>query len=98
MKKSVSPIAATWEEIQKEMFTPQEIAECDLWVSVVGELIRARQEMGISTKDLAELSGVKQSKITQLECGRNSPTIHTVMQLLMPLGKKLAVVDIDDSM
>lgn len=95
MEKSIEPIATTWEEIQKEIFTPQEIAESDLWVSIVGELIRARQEFGISTKDLAELSGVKQSKITQLECGRNSPTIHTIMQLLMPLGKKLAVVDID---
>lgn len=58
-------------------------------------MIRARQEKGISQKKLEEMSGVKQPVIARLESGASSPTLHTVMKLLAPLGKKLAVVDID---
>ena len=48
----------TWDDVEKEMFTPEEIAESDLRVALIGELIKARQEKGISQKQLEELSGV----------------------------------------
>ncbi len=38
---------------------PEEIAESDLRVSIIGELIKVKQEKGISQKKLEELSGVK---------------------------------------
>ncbi len=91
-----SPIAATWEEVRAELYTPEEIAECDLHVAIIGEMIRARQEKGISQKKLEEMSGVKQPVIARMESGASSPTLSTVMKLLVPLGKKLAVVDIDE--
>ena len=53
----------TWDDVEKEMFTPEEIAESDLRVALIGELIKARQEKGISQKQLEELSGVKQPVI-----------------------------------
>lgn len=94
-KQDTSPIAATWEEVRTQLYTPEEIAECDLRVAIIGEMIRARQKKGISQKKLEEMSGVKQPVIARLESGASSPTLHTVMKLLAPLGKKLAVVDID---
>ena len=45
-------IAGTWDEWEKKHFTPEEIAESDLRVALIGELIRARQERGISQKQL----------------------------------------------
>ena len=45
-----SPIAATWEEVRAELYTPEEIAESELRVAIIGEMIRARQEKGISQK------------------------------------------------
>ena len=56
-----SAIGSSWEDVRKELFTPEEIAESNLRVSIIGELIKARQEKGISQKKLEELSGVKQS-------------------------------------
>ena len=47
-EKFISPRGHTWEEVGKELFTPEEIAECDLKVALIGELIKARQERGIS--------------------------------------------------
>ena len=83
-----------WDEIRKEIFTAEEIAESDLRVSIICELIKARRERGISQYQLEELSGVKQSAIARLERGKGNPTVETLQKILAPLGKKLAVVPI----
>ena len=85
-------IAGTWDEWEKEHFTPEEIAESDLRVALIGELIRARQERGITQKQLEEMSGVTQPVIARLERGTTSPNISTLTKLIAPLGKKLAIV------
>ncbi len=82
----------TWDDVEKEMFTPEEIAESDLRVALIGELIKARQEKGISQKQLEELSGVKQPVIARMEKGYTSPQLDTILKLLVPLGKTLAIV------
>ena len=76
----------------ESLMTPEEIAESDLRVALISELIRARQERGLNQKKHEELSGVTQPVIARLERGTTSPNIATVMKLLAPLGKKLAIV------
>lgn len=85
-------LGGTWEELQKELFTPEEIAASNLRVALIGELIKARQEKGISQKKLEELSGVKQPIIARMEKGSTSPQIDTILKVLAPLGKTLAIV------
>lgn len=77
----------------ESFMTPEEIAESDLRVALIGELIKARQEKGISQKKLEELSGVKQPVIARMERGASSPQLDTILKLLAPLGKTLAIVD-----
>lgn len=89
-------IGKSWDEVREELFTPEEIAESDLRVALIGELIKARQEKGLSQKKLEELSGVKQPVIARMEKGKNSPTLDTMLKLLAPLGKTLAIVPIDN--
>lgn len=90
-----SAIAGTWEEWEKSHFTPEEIAESNLRVALIGELIKARNERGITQKQLEEMSGVSQPVIARLERGTTSPKISTVLKLLAPLGKKLAIVPLE---
>ena len=85
-------IGRSWDEVRKELFTPEEIAESNLRVALIGELIKARQEKGISQKKLEELSGVKQPIIARMEKGQTSPQIDTVLKVLAPLGMTLKVV------
>ncbi|MBQ5317007.1 MAG: helix-turn-helix transcriptional regulator [Oscillospiraceae bacterium] len=85
-----------WEDLRKELFTPEEIAESDLRVAIIGELIRIRQEQGITQKQLEELSGVRQPVIARLEKGLTNPQIDTLIKLLVPLGKTLAIVPLDN--
>lgn len=88
-------IGSGWDEVQKELFTQEEIAESNLRVQLMGELIKARQEQGISQKKLEELSGVKQPIIARMEKGYTNPQIDTLLKVLAPLGKTIAIVPID---
>ena len=85
-------IGGTWDELEKEIFTPEEIAASDLRVALIGEFVKARNEKGITQRKLEELSGVRQPIIARIEKGHISPQIETIMKLLAPLGKKLAIV------
>ena len=92
-----SAIGPSWEDIRKELYTPEEIAESDLRVAIIGEIIKARDEQGISQKKLEELSGVKQPVIARMEHGTTIPRLSTVLKVLLPLGKTLAVVPLEDA-
>ena len=81
-----------WRDVQKELYSAEEIAESDLRVALIGELIKARNEKGISQKRLEELSGVKQPMIARIESGKTLPQVNTLIKLLVPLGKTLAIV------
>lgn len=82
-------------ELLDTLLTQEEVRESNLRVALIGELIKARQEKGISQKRLEELSGVKQPIIARMEKGSTSPQIETVLKVLAPLGKTLAVVPLD---
>ncbi len=94
-ERGADAVGESWDQVQKELFTPEEIAESNLRIALVGELIKARQEKGISQKKLEELSGVKQPVIARMEKGLTSPQLDTVLKVLAPLGKTLAIVPIE---
>ena len=85
-------IGSSWDKVRIELFTPGEIAESNLRIALIGELIKVRQEKGISQKKLAKLSGVKQPIIARMEKGYTSPQLDTLLKVLTPLGKTLAIV------
>jgi DNA-binding XRE family transcriptional regulator len=92
-------IGGTWQEHMDEMLekghiTQQEIDECKARVAIMGELIKARNEGKISQRKLEALTGVRQATISDMEAGKSSPSIDTVIKVLAPLGKTLAVVPI----
>ncbi|KYM50453.1 helix-turn-helix domain-containing protein [Fusobacterium necrophorum] len=88
-------IGRNWDEVRKELFTPEEILESDLRVSIIGELIKAREEKGITQKKLEEISGVKQPVIARLETGKSNPQLSTILKILASLGKTLAIVPME---
>lgn len=95
-KEVVSSLGGSWEDFEREIFTPDEIAASRLRVAIMGELVKARKDVGVSQKRLEDLSGVRQPVIARLETGSTNPTIGTVLKLLAPLGKTLAVVPIEE--
>ena len=94
-ERGADALGSRWSDLEKELFTPEEIAASEVRVAVMGELIKARNEQGISQKKLEELSGVAQPVIARMERGHTSPQIDTLIKLLAPLGKTLAVVPLE---
>ena len=84
-----------WSDVRKELYTEEEIRESDFRVAIIGELINARNENKISQKELEELSGVKQPVISRIEAGETNPQVSTLLKLLAPLGKTLAIVPLE---
>lgn len=95
-----SALGGTWDNLQKELLSKghlskEEIAASKLRASLIGELIKARQEQGLTQRKLEELSGVKQPIIARMEKGSTSPQLDTILKVLAPLGKTLAIVPLD---
>jgi DNA-binding XRE family transcriptional regulator len=84
-----------WDDIESDFYTEEEIRESDLRVALMSEIIKARQEKGITQKELEQLSGVSQPVIARMETGKTSPQIDTILKLLAPLGKTLKVVEVE---
>lgn len=80
------------DEFDKEHFTPEEIAESDLRVALITAMIKARQEQGLSQRDLEAMSGVKQPQIARMERGDANPQLDTILKVLAAMGKTLAIV------
>lgn len=96
-ERGADAIGSNWDEVRAELYTPEEIAQSNLRVALIGELIKARQEKGISQKKLEELSGVKQPIIARMEKGSTSPNLDTILKVLAPLGKTLYIGDLEQS-
>ena len=41
--KTNSAVGRSWEEVRKELFTPEEIAESNLRVAIIGKKIKAKK-------------------------------------------------------
>ena len=83
---------SNWQDVKKRYFTAEQLAESDLRVALIGELVNARKEKGITQQQLEAMTGIRQPVIARIETGATQPRISTVIRLLSALGKKLAVV------
>ena len=89
--------ARAWDDaFDREFFTPEEISESDMRANIITAMIEAREEMGISQRQLEELSDVKQPQIARMERGNADPQLGTLLRVLNAMGKTLAIVPITD--
>lgn len=94
-KNKISPRGMNWDEYEKAIFSPEEIAASNLRVAIIGELIEARKQGGYTQKELEAMSGVRQPVIARLEHGTTDPQLSTMLKILAPLGKTLAIVPLE---
>ena len=58
---------------------------------IVGQAIaEAREEKGMSQRDLSSASGVMQADISKIEKGKGNPTLTTLQKLAKSLGRTVA--------
>lgn len=91
-----SPVGTSWKEYKEKYMSEAEREELKLKADIICELIEARCSQGMTQKALEEVTGVKQPIIARMEKGNTDPRLTTILKLLRPLGKTLAVVDIKE--
>ena len=82
------------DEFKRSIFTPEELAESKVRVALITALAQAKKQ-GIDQGKLEELTGVTQPQLAELESGNANPQLDTILKVLAPLGKTLAVVPIE---
>jgi predicted XRE-type DNA-binding protein len=81
-----------WNDFKKDFCEPEEWAEIDLKVALLGEVIKARKSKNLSQRACAQITKMKQPSIARLEQGVADTQVSTLLKYLAPLGKTLAVV------
>lgn len=81
----------------KSKVSEVERAQIEFETALIGKVIEAREAKGLSQRELAEISGVKQPAIARLESMRSTPQIDTLFKVLSPLGYTLSIVPIKES-
>ena len=76
----------------KTRVSPAERERINFEVALIGKMIEAREERGLSQRELAEISGVKQPAIARLESLKATPQIDTLFKVLHPLGYTIEIV------
>lgn len=84
----------TWENykegVRAEGGIASEILEqAETSAQIASAMYVAMEEKGITKKELARLSGVKESVIAKFELGETSPRLDILVKMLLPLGIKV---------
>ena len=64
-------------------------------IELIGKMIEAREAKGLSQRELARISGVKQPAIARLESMKTTPQIDTLFKILNPLGYTISIVPLN---
>ena len=93
MIKLVETEYSTWNDIEPKLrLTPEEMTEIDLKLQLIEKIIEIREEKGVTQKELAEMTGLKQTAISRFETSKTIPRLDTILKLITPLGYKLQIV------
>lgn len=68
-----------------------EIYEYDVYKEIRELVINLRDELGITQKQLAKMSGLTQANISNIEKGISRPTIDSLKRIADAVGKRLVV-------
>lgn len=78
------------EQMQNEQFR-KEYEAFEPEFAIIQAIIDARQETGLTQRELSERTGIAQSDISKLENGNANPSIRTLKRLAEAMGKQLKI-------
>ena len=70
--------------------------EGNFFTLLITVLKEQRKKKGITQRDLARLTGIRQPSIAKIESGKIAPNIDTINKLLRPLGRKLTITSLEE--
>ena len=71
----------------------QHCKEMEELAKLVSQVIKQRNKLGISQRELAEMCGLPQSSIARFETMKNSPNLNTLINICSHLGLKISIIN-----
>ncbi len=81
----------TLNEQLKDPNFKKEYDELEPEFAIINAIIDARKEMGLTQKQLSELTGITQADISKLENGNANPSLKTLQRLAAAMGKTVKI-------
>ena len=86
----------TWDDYKEyvksiDTEAKKDIEEAENLAEIVGAMIRQRNAMGISQRELATMCNMPQSSVARIESLKTTPNLDTILKLFEPLGLALTV-------
>ena len=81
----------TLNELLKDPEFAKEWGSMEPEFQIIKAMIDARNEKGITQKELSSITGITQGDISKLENGTANPSIRTLQRIAEGLGKNLVI-------
>ncbi len=69
----------------------RDITDIEEQARIISTIIKQRNALGLSQRDLASICNIPQSSVARIESLQTTPNLATLLKLLRPLGLKLTV-------
>ena len=90
----------TWEDYKKNISDidesiKEDIKEIEILASIVSVIIKRRNELGITQRELALKCGLPHSSVARIESCAVKPNVETLIKIMIPLGLTLYAKNIN---
>jgi len=86
-------MATNWKDFRATLnLTPEEEDIINIEKALINAVVEAREQRGLTQKQLSEMCGIKQPVIARFESAVHSPQINSMIRILKPLGYTLEIV------
>lgn len=69
----------------------RDIVDMEEQAKIISAVIKQRNELGLSQRDLAAICGIPQSSVARIESFQSTPNLATLLKIMRPLGLKLTI-------
>jgi ribosome-binding protein aMBF1 (putative translation factor) len=71
--------------------TGKDLTEIETQAEIISAMIKQRNALGLSQRDLAAICNIPQSSVARIESLQTTPNLATLLKILRPLGLKLTI-------
>ena len=87
----------TWEDFKKDVkkinpIIQKNVGEMEMLANIVSVIIKRRNELGITQRELADICGLPHSSVARIESCAVKPKVDTLIKIMIPLGLTLSAV------
>ncbi len=69
----------------------RDITDIESQAAIISAMIKQRNELGLSQRELAALCNIPQSSVARIESFQTTPNLATLLKLFRVLGLKISV-------